>query len=58
MILVAEIVFVIFQLLFISHPLFITTRASINSWLIDCTNETKKKQEKYFKKIYFVCYLK
>ena len=47
MILVAEIVSVIFQLLFISHPLFSTTRASINSWLIDCTNETKK-QEKYF----------
>ena len=47
MILVAEIVSVIFQLLFISHPLFSTTRASINSWLIGCTNETKK-QEKYF----------
>lgn len=48
MILVAEIVSAIFQLLFISHALFITTRASINSWLIDYTNETKKKQEKYF----------
>ena len=48
MILVAEIVSLIFQLLFISHPLFSTTRASINSWLINCTNETKKKQEKYF----------